>query len=320
MSSYNVQFIFTRHGYSCANVLTDLNLGHKQGSVTPDAILSDYGIVQAKLLNGKLRALNKLINPDIVVCSNLKRAIETAMYIYKDIVETVYPVSFISEIRDPLKFGLDYDNVPSKVDELKVYFKEGDPKVDFDILEVFVEKIKDQTADFSKFIKYVVPYIIKHIQTVSPNKNHYVISVVSHQHFIEDHLNIAIQKIFDNKINEIMIDESIDIEKKHKVIDHLKACKKKNRFLDYLNIETWIEDVVLKYDDQNNILEYNSKRLKKLYSGFGKVNSENLIDNMVNYVLVPDKYEDTFNKIDIGDQQIYERCMYHPGFKDVITK
>src|SRR4051812_20134401 len=78
----NVRIDWIRHGLSCANVLTGLNVFFR-GSLAPDAMLTDCGVTQAQQTGDKvLTTLNNEQPYNIVVCSQLTRAIETAFHLF----------------------------------------------------------------------------------------------------------------------------------------------------------------------------------------------------------------------------------------------
>lgn len=334
-----LEFIFTRHGLSCANILSAVNMSNIQGDITPDAVLSDYGIYEAQLLNLKLKQDN--IKPDIVLCSKLKRAIETALYAYRDIVHNVFPVPFLSEVRDPTRNGADYDNIPDHTNNIKEYFSKNhelglNSRVNFELLDYFEANLPidrgislDQMnrPDFAYFIEYVIPYVINDIKIKLPDRfrqnKKLVIAVVSHHYFLKDHLNISVEKIYDNQINRILVDDNYNLEQKNNIINAYKERKTMDQFANYANVETWIENAVINFGNINNKhVTYNPTRLRKIYVGNGELNAINnddnqsIINDKINYL-----YDGTNGKkLNITNQKIYDRCEYHPKFKNIDFK
>ncbi len=196
-----VNFYWIRHGFSCANRLESkgLLINLARPLVTLDAALSDEGVNQAKQLNLQLlypTSASKLIGLkfDAVICSNMRRAMETALYIFNGTeYKTLYVVPFISEDRDPRAkaINIDRENVPMGSKYLEPHYdtiKQNDKltmNADFSILKKYEILTKKLDPNYDTFIKQIFPLIIGKIG----QKQEYNIAVVSHNHFIKNHLN-----------------------------------------------------------------------------------------------------------------------------------
>lgn len=104
-----------RHGLSCANVLKLFGHPFQRSSKEPDSPLSLMGEKQAEQA-GKCLKDNK-VKIDIVCCSTLRRAIQTAYFFAKGYgyEGKIYVLPFVSEER---RFGFDDDNV-SFIEKMK---------------------------------------------------------------------------------------------------------------------------------------------------------------------------------------------------------
>ena len=139
MNKVNLYWI--RHAFSCANILEHKGIiaNIARPVVTIDPMLTRAGVNQSKALNNEFLT-NKIHNKfDIVICSNLKRALETALYAFNNVNTLIYVVPYISEERSPYALNLDNENAPQSVTELETYYQsiqhEFNIKVNFDILK-----------------------------------------------------------------------------------------------------------------------------------------------------------------------------------------
>lgn len=197
-----VNLYWIRHAYSCANILKKRGLIAKslKSVVTIDPALTDIGVEQAKKLNDVFNSNTLKISEkfDIVLSSNLRRAMETAMYAFSDIKNSndepisIYVVPHISEARNPLasSLNIDKENAPLPVSELKktydVMKSEGtdfNTNVKFELIQELDPDSKLK-PDYEKFIKNVLPKVLD----LLPEKTEYNIAIVSHSHFITQHI------------------------------------------------------------------------------------------------------------------------------------
>lgn len=200
--SYNVNLYWIRHGYSCANVVRDtlgsMDILHgsllSRSTYSPDAQLADYGKQQVEeAAKNNRNILNKI---KVVLTSELRRAIETALILFKNYKDVkIYPVPYINENRNSLLefFDLDKDNSGMGLEKLKEYLVKNYPedynKLDFKLLsELKGNKKETLTADVNKFFSIVLPKFIHENQTLFSKNAITNIAIVSHHKFIEDHL------------------------------------------------------------------------------------------------------------------------------------
>jgi broad specificity phosphatase PhoE len=135
---------------------------------------------------------------DVVLSSNLRRAMETAMYAFSGITNpngellSIYVVPHISEARNPLasSLNIDKENAPLLASELKKTYDvmktddtEFNTNVKFELIQELDPNSK-LTPDYEKFIKNVLPKVLD----LLPPKEEYNIAIVSHSHFITQHI------------------------------------------------------------------------------------------------------------------------------------
>lgn len=122
-----IKIYWTRHALSCANILKaigeagvktaikSMSVQDSRARYAPDPLLSNLGVVQSLNLNEKTKDLN---NIDFIGCSELRRAIETAIIGYHNQLtnqknkKVLYLLPFISELRSKLALGQNLDNFP----------------------------------------------------------------------------------------------------------------------------------------------------------------------------------------------------------------
>jgi broad specificity phosphatase PhoE len=201
-----IELYWIRHGFSCANLLQQQSTfkSYAKNVVTPDAVLASDGESQAKELNKFVNdtGLDKKI--DIILCSNLRRAMETALYAFNPSTQSnelekriLVVVPFISEERNIIAktFNIDKENVSMGFSELKKHYEDLQKKnnntlkieVDFSILEEFIKDGVDISPNYDKFVDTVLPKVISKYKSQVPNL--YRFAVVSHHLFIENNLN-----------------------------------------------------------------------------------------------------------------------------------
>lgn len=248
MSSYNINLYWVRHGYSCANVVRDtigttdlsrLTL-FPRSKYAPDAQLADYGIKQVE--NAREQNKDILKELKVVLTSELRRAIETALVLFKDRDDIkIYPVPYINEDRNELLelFNLDSDNETMGIEKVTTYLEEQYPtefkKIDFSILNALKGgRTETFSADIEKFFNIVIPHFIKEKPEFFHDDDTTNICVVSHHKFIEKHLKkvakddlpyINNAEIYIESITVTLRDDKV--EKQQKEID---KCKSFNNF------------------------------------------------------------------------------------------
>jgi len=125
--SYHIQFIFTRYLYSKNSEYLD----------------------QLKSLNTFLKK-NKIV-PDIVVCSKSTEAINSALTVYNEIVDFIYPVPFMNEsftnnIIENSKINMSLNNL--------------------NLVEIEYNN-ESEIPNFDHLIKYALPHIINKINKIN---------------------------------------------------------------------------------------------------------------------------------------------------------
>lgn len=193
MSEIFVTIDWIRHGFSCANILQYApgTANVLRPLITSDAALSKTGVEQAILLNNNVKN-----DYDIICCSHLRRAMETALYGFNNLSnkQTLIITPYISEVRHPVArmFGLDQENQSLGIDMLEKHWNELKSQFNFDVDFSIIKnpKFNDyDREDYDKFVKLALPEIIKLIDKVKkPVDNHYKIAIVSHSHFIHQHI------------------------------------------------------------------------------------------------------------------------------------
>lgn len=197
-----VELNWIRHGYSCANKLQDFE--SKTASavrplITRDAILSNEGINQTKSLNGLMITPTYSNYFDVILCSSMRRAMETALFVFNDphTRKRLIIAPFISEARHKIAKALnvDLENVPLGLRYLRPYFEDLNVAnnfnidVDFSLLEKYERSKVDLSPDYNKFVKQALPDIIKMIGHPKHPDRVYRIGIVSHNHFIAHHFH-----------------------------------------------------------------------------------------------------------------------------------
>lgn len=145
-------------------------------------------------------ALNKSLtdNFDVVLSSNLRRAMETAMYAFNgvknsnDELISIYVVPHISEARNPLasSFNIDKENAPLPSSQLKKTYdvmKSEDSGLNTNVKFNLIQELDPDSKlkpDYEKFIKDVLPKVLDSL----PEKEEYNIAIMSHSHFITQHI------------------------------------------------------------------------------------------------------------------------------------
>ena len=156
---------YIRHGFSCANLYHDKNLDMSKIKIAIkkyiDAPLSDLGIRQSKQLVNKLKV-------DLIICSPLLRAIQTAYYMFpgKQIIICPYIIEKQHEIGDKLM------SYKRKISILKKKFQ----NVDYTLLR-HIDIEKSSLNKFEKFIGNL--------------SNKYNIAVVTHGMLLKSHFKYA---------------------------------------------------------------------------------------------------------------------------------
>ena len=199
---------FIRHGHSCANLSRELDFPGLLHDIAPNAPLDLLGMKQSSHLHDLLQSppppeagyypLYDLNKVDLVVSSELLRAIETAMLIFQGRKDPIEIVPYISEMRFFLadKLDLDPENkadspqiTQSKVKILKrafpQWFKESPPisyKLRGDGEDG--EDGEPTNANYADFVSFL-PEIFRYVIKKKPGQKHYRIAFTTHGLFME---------------------------------------------------------------------------------------------------------------------------------------
>jgi hypothetical protein len=250
----NIKIYWIRHGFSCANYLYDnIHLTH---SIKDKSILAS----DAKLTNITLNNICKMkseiatdyyrnvLNSDFILCSELTRAIETAMMLFGTFNKTIYIAPYIGEEVETSGLGKS-DNIPSDkhikqtniTNIIDFHNKNADKcngmftsNVSFDILDNLIYDEKTE-PNIIEFFKKVIPYLIKkhNKKQIINNTLNLTLTLVSHSQFIKKttsiypkNLEIILQYI---NTTYYIVDDSYYITN-NKYYDHLN-----NKYYNFLN-------------------------------------------------------------------------------------
>jgi len=206
MQEILVRFDWIRHGLSCANILpgsSKLDI-FSRSNFAPDAALTDCGIKQAQE-TGKYFIDNLHVDQpyNIIVCSQLRRAIETALNLfnmYNDqdrpiIINKIYVVPYICEEGMPYLLP-NADNESEEENVVMEKLRESYPNIknilDWTIfnLESFNNKEK---PNYDIFIKNVVPVLLNHVikEQLLNNRNKLTSDIVNRMDKVEATTNFT---------------------------------------------------------------------------------------------------------------------------------
>jgi len=234
-----ITIFWVRHGFSCANLYKNEHVNQPTiitkhivkpidivgESITHDALLTNKTIHDMCSSRTHYKLLIEEEKVDMILCSELARAVETAMFLFKSSNPLdIYVVPYVSEIRN--KTGIDFSNDPSKLDKLKnhtasLYSKQQDycseenqhmglPNISFRIIDEFrrtTDGYIDTSPDLHKFIKLVIKFMIDH--KIIINKPSIKIAIVSHGHFISKMTGVPIVSNLDVVRQHILVDSDL---------------------------------------------------------------------------------------------------------------
>ena len=194
-----VDICWVRHGYSCANLAEDNIIENDTtemtpgGQYAPDAILTDYGIKQASNVGRINREF--FDSMDIVVSSELRRAIETALALV-DNDRKIYVVPYINEVRSEANIlnNTDRDNMTNGIEQTKKYIASHHVlnDVDFSILESMRSTYGNGQirANVKKFFDISLPKLLAMCKRKNPKFLRTTkLLIVTHQNFIASRIS-----------------------------------------------------------------------------------------------------------------------------------
>lgn len=249
----NLRINWIRHGYSCANLLYDTGnagglsyiknlfkgkIGDNRGTLAPDARLTNKAMVNICEYKNvpESESYFDILKSDYYFCSELTRAAETAMLLFRNIKKKpVYVVPYICEKRMESIVG-DSDNVPSTIklfeenikklreEYAQDYLKDCN-KNNLDLPDVVTSVIREfrggrgkpTLPSFDDFLSNFMAYHIEELFIGGVKKINLSLSIVSHGHFIKEvtgikdigNLDIILQQIHlkytKNERNEFII-------------------------------------------------------------------------------------------------------------------
>lgn len=165
--------LFVRHGFSCANVshVSDsTNVLHHKHYLDPP--LANTGIRDSK----KMRKIASSLDVDVVCCSAMNRAIETALIMFPR--HAVFVVPHVKEIASKGADN-DCDSLTNKM----AFFKKEYPKDHARIYYGFVNDKNIHSSDFPKFKKFMRAHF-SHVKKEN-------VAVVTHSKYMIKHLKIT---------------------------------------------------------------------------------------------------------------------------------
>lgn len=197
-----LQIDWIRHGFSCSNALSSLDANTvwsvistwevKRSKYAKDAKLTDIGISQAIVANKKL--FDRHSKYDMICCSQLRRAMETAELVFSGINKDIYVLPYVCEIRHLAGrvTGFDKQTVPT---DWMIRRAEVVKKFNW----LFFETLKiDQyaAASVNDFYKRLMPLMVytlkkqKKLVDLGSERRPIRIAIVSHQRYMRRILDI----------------------------------------------------------------------------------------------------------------------------------
>lgn len=228
-----IQIDWIRHGFSCANAMSSLDVNtvwsvladwdFKRGKYARDAKLSNIGINQAQVANKKFFSRYKGF--DMICCSQLRRAMETAEHLFNGIDKQIYVLPYVNEFRNV--FG---DMVGASATSIPTDWTLRRSEVSKETFNwMFFETLKiKQFAEPSidNFYRRLMPLIVYFMKkskgmNIGTENRPLKIAIVSHQRYIRKLLNIK-----DSINNTGIIGEQIIYDLKKRNIEKSLATKK----------------------------------------------------------------------------------------------
>lgn len=243
-----IKLHWMRHAISCDQMLEIIELvdykffkskNTLKDREKKDPLLSNYGINKTNIINYNNKLISELFGNDklkIILTSNLKRAVETAIYSfgYLDNV-IIIPVPFIGQRQPIYQTEINNNWEPSLTFQLKDYinklisnikekqgsnFKLDSNSIKWTILEEFNINKDDPEVNSEKFDKLIIPKIFSLKELSSDKESINNIIVVSHSDFIKERSkksslnNLEIlTEIIKIDINKKIVEKTWDKEK-----------------------------------------------------------------------------------------------------------
>lgn len=224
-----IQIDWIRHGFSCSNALASLGAADvwtmlsdweiKTHKYAKDAKLTDLGVAQAQLANKKF--FNRYKGYDMICCSQLRRAMETAKELFEGIDRDIFVLPYVCEIRTIIGrvTGLNDQTIPTDWLERRAESSDKFNWLFFKTLKID----KYASASVSDFYKRLLPLIIytiiKNGRGGSGSKMRPIkIAIVSHQKYMR-----KIMEIDEPIINTGVWAELLEYNMKKRAVDRSLA-------------------------------------------------------------------------------------------------
>lgn len=184
MENITVYIDWIRHGYSQGNLLSQLN----SRTHIKDPMLTKHGINQSLKLSSVY--VDRINDCDIVLCSELSRAAETAINMCKKTnIKSIYMIPYVGEIQNIKNEECqpnDPNDIKKKIDNLYPS-NQGYPNLNINILKIYRPQYDPNIVvqpNENIFYTTILPTIIKNMKI---KKNTYHIAIVSHGLSIGSH-------------------------------------------------------------------------------------------------------------------------------------
>lgn len=221
-----VQIDWIRHGFSCANALSSLSVNTvwtairdlevKRGKYARDAKLTDIGISQAQLANKKF--FKRYNSYDMICCSQLRRAMETAQHLYDGIDKDIFVLPYVNEHKHILGALVGAEKTSTPTDwQVRRAEVASDARFNWLFFETLkIDKFVEPSV--KNFYNRVLPLVIYYLKknkgvNIGSANRPLKIAIVSHQHYIRD-----ILKYRDNISNTGIIAEQLVYNLKKRVV------------------------------------------------------------------------------------------------------
>jgi hypothetical protein len=267
-----------RHAFSCANSIYAARANYKENhddntikkfveigklqndsaKITPDSVLTDLGVKQAKSLGHTFQ--ERFNKADMVICSELRRCMETSVLTCQNILDKIYVVPYVAEVdttydncaiefNEPyMKTHIDQNTTLAKTISNRQYSQEymknyypsskGFPIIDNSILLDITDQNnpKPTVSDHNKFYLHVIPAICDKLMQNKKQDNTKIpvhnILLFTHNNHIKKHFGLDGKPL-----------GSLDMTKDERYRDRLNEFVNKNGHPYNTNIYTELIEV-----------------------------------------------------------------------------
>lgn len=200
-----LQIDWIRHGFSCSNALGSLDANtvwsiissweFKRGKYAKDARLTDIGMAQARVANKKF--FKRYEKFDMICCSQLRRAMETAELLFAGIHKDIYVLPYVCEVRHLIGkvTGLNNQTVPTDWMQRRAEVANKFNWMFFETLKIdgYAEASVD---NFYKRLLPLMVYMLKRrkeggpLRDLGTSRRPIRIAIVSHQRYMRRVMDI----------------------------------------------------------------------------------------------------------------------------------